>query len=500
MYKRHNGQISMLEVPELFGDLPLNPQNEWVRLSALVPWEAFEERYAKNFKSRKGQPACSARMALGALILKERNRFSDEDVVRHLAMNPYFQYFIGLREYRYEAPFDASMLTRFRQRITPEMLSWVNDQIIGRTREKPPEDKNDGGGQGHGEDANESTADEPQEENEGTLILDATCAPQNIRFPTDTSLLNEARQNAEEIIDILHEAGMTGGKKPRTYREQAKKEYNAFSRNRRKTGKAIRRMIRKQLGYLGRDLKYIQAIAAAHPGCLKERLPEKKLERLAVILALYQQQQAMYETRTHRIANRLVSLSQYWVRPIVRGKQNAEVEFGSKVEMSVTDGYLRIEALRWNAFNESTTLAQSVESYRDAYGHYPERVLADAIFRTRENLSYCKERGIRMNGPKLGRRTTDETAYREEKRIEWLESGERGEIERDFGVGKRRYSLGCIMTKLRHTSEVAAGVVVLTMNLWRKLRLLFILFWKSFSMWVHVDTERMILTFLALMD
>ena len=41
--------------------------------------------------------------------------------------------------------------------------------------------------------------------NEGTLILDATCVPQNIRFPTDTSLLNEAREKAEEIIDVLHE-------------------------------------------------------------------------------------------------------------------------------------------------------------------------------------------------------------------------------------------------------------------------------------------------------
>ena len=487
MYKRRCGQISMLEMPEMFGNLPLNPQNEWVRLSEIVPWKTFEDRYAENFRSRKGQPACSARMALGALILKERNRFSDEDVVKHLAMNPYFQYFIGLQEYRYEAPFDASMLTRFRQRITPEMLQWVNDQIIGRTREDPPEDKNDGGDHGNGEDANEPADNEPQEENKGTLILDATCAPQNIRFPTDTSLLNEARENAEEIIDILHEAGMTDGKKPRTYREQAKKEYNAFSKSRKKTGKAIRRAIRKQLGYLDRDLGHIETIDTSHPGCLKDTLPDKKLERLAVIVGLYRQQKEMYDARTHRVENRIVSLSQYWVRPIVRGKQNAEVEFGSKVEMSVTDGYLRIEALRWSAFNESTTLIQSVESYRDAYGHYPERVLADAIFRTRENLSYCKEHGIRMNGPKLGRRTKDEAVYREEKRIEWLESGERGEIEREFGVGKRRYSLGCIMTKLKHTSEVAVGVVVLTMNLWRKLRLLFILFWKEFLILVRGD-------------
>lgn len=192
-----------------------------------------------------------------------------------------------------------------------------------------------------------------------------------------------------------------------------------------------------------------------------------------MILMLYDQQKEMYNSRTRRVADRIVSLSQHWVRPIVRGKQNAEVEFGAKVEMSVANGYLRIEDMRWDAFNESTTLPASVESYRRANGHYPERVLADKIFRTRENLSYCKERVIRMSGQKLGRRTADDAAYREEKRIEWQESGECSEIERDFGVAKRRYTLGSVMTKLKHTSEVSVHVTILVMNLWRKLRLLF---------------------------
>ena len=115
----------------------------------------------------------------------------------------------------------------------------------------------------------------------------------------------------------------------------------------------------------------------------------------------------MYSTNSHRVENRIVSLSQPWVRPIVRGKQNAEVEFGAKVEMSDVNGYLRVEDLRWDAFNESTTFQESVENYRKAYGHYPERVLADTIFRTRENLRYCKERDIHLNGPKLGKPSSD---------------------------------------------------------------------------------------------
>ena len=498
MYKRRTGQLSMLDSPTMFGTIPLDSKNEWVKLSGIIPWMEFEERYAANFKSRKGQGACPARMALGALLIKERYGFSDEDVVAEIAMNPYLQYFLGLREFRYTAPFDASMLTRFRHRISGEMLAWVNDRVIGRPQPEDTgnDDDSGGGSKGSGSDgdsgteetheeaASESRSAEIAPANEGTMILDATCAPQDIRYPTDTSLLNEARISAEEIIDALHQSGLTDGEKPRTYREKALGEYNSFSKARRKTGKTIRKMRGKLLNYLARDLTAINRIVAEHPDVdLEEALTPRQVERLAVIIALYEQQRAMHEDGTRSVPKRIVSLSQYWVRPIVRGKQRAEVEFGSKVEMSVVDGYLRVEKLRWEAFNEGGTLIDSVESYRRAYGHYPARVLADKIFRTRENLGYCKERGIRINGPKLGKPPTDEAIRRQQLKEEWLESGERGEIERDFGVGKRRYSLGRIMMKLRDTSEVAVRMVVLAMNLWRKLRLLLQLLWNRLNNW-----------------
>ena len=64
--------------------------------------------------------------------------------------------------------------------------------------------------------------------------------------------------------------------------------------------------------------------------------------------------------------------------------------------------------------------------------------------------------------------------YRAQLREEWLESGERGEIERQFGVAKRRCSLGCVVMKLKHTSEADIYASVLAMNLRKKLRLLFV--------------------------
>ena len=465
MYKRHLNQIDLLDEAEYFGGIALDPENEWVKLAKLIPWYRFEEEYAASFPSGTGQPACSFRMALGSLLIKERYQFSDEETVAHITMNPYLQYFIGLEAFTQKSPFDQSMMTRFRKRISKKMLQEVNDIIIGRTTEKKDDDDDSHGGGGG---------------NSGTLILDATCAPQNIRFPTDGSLLNEARLNAETIIDMLHEQGLTdGGRKPRTYREKAKRQYNSFSKSRKKSKKSIRHTIRRQLGYLKRDLAIIDQIAERHPD-YSECLPKWLKERLPVIRLLYSQQLEMYSEHTHRVDNRIVSLSQPWVRPIVRGKQNAEVEFGAKVEMSDVNGYLRIEDLRWDAFNESTTFQESVENYRKAYGHYPERVLADTIFRTRENLRYCKEHGIHLNGPKLGKPTADPSVRKKELRLEWLESGERGDIERRFGINKRCYSLGCITAKLQHTSEVMIYMSVLTLNLQRRLRLLLHAFFSFF--------------------
>ena len=489
MYKRHTGQVSMLESPEMFGSLPLDPNNDWIKLSKLVPWQEFDEKYAEQFKSDKGQRATDSRMALGSVLIKPAYRgMSDEDITKEIAMNPYLQYFLGLYEYRYECPFDASMMTRFRHRITAEMLAWVNDRIIGRKEEQETndDDNNDGtGGQGDESKDGKSTV---EEENEGTIILDATCAPQNIRFPTDASLLNEAREKAEEIIDTLHEMGMSEGKKPRTYREKARRKYNSFSKSRKKTEKTIRIAIRHQLGYLKRDLGIIDDYETRHPGCL-ENLPSRQKMMLQVIRTLYCQQEYMYRTGTHKVPDRIVSLHQSWVRPIVRGKQTADVEFGAKVEMSVVNGFLRIEDLRWDAFNESTTLQQSVESYRKAYGHYPARVLADTIFRTRENLRYCREHGIHLNGPKLGKPFADPAEARKHRKLEWQESGERGEIERNFGVGKRRYSLDCIVTKLKETSEVMIHSIVIYMNLRKRLRLLLrsLFSWLQLALWNDSD-------------
>ena len=127
MYKRHTGQVSMLESPEMFGSLPLDPNNDWIKLSKFVPWREFDLKYADNFRSKKGQRACDSRMALGSVLIKIHYKgMSDEDLTKEIAMNPYLQYFLGLREYRYLII--ARFLKKERKKIIGK--STINMNVI----------------------------------------------------------------------------------------------------------------------------------------------------------------------------------------------------------------------------------------------------------------------------------------------------------------------------------------------------------------------------------
>ena len=194
---------------------------------------------------------------------------------------------------------------------------------------------------------------------------------------------------------------------------------------------------------------------------------------LGTLETLYSQQKEMYRDRKHQVAGRIVSIHQPWIRPIVRGKTNAPVEFGAKVAISMVDGYAQIDKLDWNPFNESTTLMETVEGYRAKTGCYPARILGDKIYRTRENLNYCKSKGIHMNGPKLGRPPSNKTLYREQCLQEKSEAGERNAVESKFGEGKRSYGLGRLYAKRQDTSETNIHLVFLVMNLEKRLRVFF---------------------------
>ena len=173
--------------------------------------------------------------------------------------------------------------------------------------------------------------------NHGKLILDATVAEQAIRYPTDLGLLNEARELSERIIDELHaKSNRAQKKKPRTYREIARKAYLSLVKLRRPSSRKRRAGIRQQLQFLQRNLKHIEEMLTEYPHGTPIPIPNGLLRRYWVLPHLYQQQYEMYKTNTRRCDDRIVSISQPYIRPIIRGKPGKIVEFGAKISVSLT--------------------------------------------------------------------------------------------------------------------------------------------------------------------
>ena len=452
MYKFNDArQITFHDFNQSCG-MQLDPDNEWIQLAERIPWERAERMYAAMFPSGTGRPAAPLRMALGSLIIQQRRNLSDRRLLKEIQESPYLQHFIGLDRFQHEAPFTAPALVGFRKRINIDFLIEVNNMILeesGTTNEHSPENENARAKQ---------AAEKPDENgNLGTAIIDASVSPVNIRYPQDFSLTNEAREKLEAMIDRLHKT-YHPWRKPRTYRRIARREFLALSKSKKKTTKAIRSYLRKDLERLRRDMGYIEEYRKAG-----FELTDRELAMYETIKELHRQQKYMYDNKTHTVENRIVSLSQPHIRPIVRGKARAKTEFGPKYDISIDEkGHARLEKISFEPYNESTVFQDAVERYHSRTGHYPKRVLADRIYRTRDNLAYCKERHIEMSGPGLGRRPAGKKGPTKDER---QDNRDRIEVERFFSLDKRCNGAGLVMTKLEETTVSTLALTVLVTNL-----------------------------------
>ena len=475
MYKcTDNAQSNFLNFNQPIG-LHMNPENRWIRMADAIPWEIFEKKYSRLFKGKNGRVAKPLRLALGSLIIQTKYQYSDRELVDQLTENPYYQYFIGLPGYQEEPPIDASTLVLFRKRLKMDVIMEANEYMLEAFKEKDASDKKDDDHtnppSGGGCEEQKAKPEQQEGENKGTLMLDATCAPSNIRYPQDFSLLNEAREKLEIII--IRFCKSYGFSRPRMYRKQARKNYLALAKAKKRSTKKIRATIRKQLAYITRDIKYLENYMECGYAPTS-----KEISLLMTIYKLYEQQQYMYQNKVHSVENRIVSITQPWIRPIVRGKTKTPVEFGAKFDLSVDDNGLgRIEKISYDAYNESTVLIEAVERFRERTGHYPERLLADQIYRTRDNRNFCKAHGIRLSGPKLGRPSLAKQSAKEKKQ-EYQDNTDRIEVERSFSLSKRCYGMDLIRTKLYDTTLTSIALSVFVTNLFKiQSQILFVLLW-----------------------
>lgn len=458
-FPKNSPELPAFKMP--FGD-KLNPENELVRLAHLIPWAKIEELCLGLFLT-KGRRAIPVRIAVGAILLKELRRIGgDRPLVEMIQENPYAQYFLGFSEFQMEAPFHHSQMSYFRGRLSDKMAQ-VNDLIIKEQEQavakkhdvQPHDDKPEG--------------DKPK--NEGKLVLDATVAPADIAYPTDSALVYKAIEKAGAIIDSTDL--MEDVKRPYDNRQKMHTVFLEIAKARRMKKCKRRSRMRLLLDFLGKQLDYID-ICLEHPRKAFISATEAQYAAASalqkVLRTLHAQQDEMLDEKKNSVKDRIVSIAQSWVRPIVRGKLRAKIEFGIKLSASVVNGYVRFEDEAFDPYNENTMFQTEVERYRERYGVHPESVHVDQIYLTRENRDFCKQHGIRISGRPLGRRRKDETEKQVSDDQYKTDLKDRIIVEGKFGEAKRTYSLDRVMAHLKETTLTVLHAVAATMNLKRWLR------------------------------
>lgn len=440
----------------------LNACNRWVVMAQKIPWDKLVSVYRRQMGNDKtGASGINPRVVLGSLIIKHICKLSDRETVEQIQENMYMQYFIGYSSFSNEVPFDASLFVEIRNRLGIDQINAMNEQIINTANaKKPPSDiapPSSSATENTSSTVEYSQEKEPEPAelitHKGKLLIDATACPQDIAYPTDLNLLSDAREKSEELIDFLY-AGCSASKKPRTYCEIARKLYLNTAQKKIKSKKQIRKGIKKQLNFLKRNIKNIHELLDYYEGIPFDARQHKYF---FVIQTLYAQQSYMYEEKTHSVEHRIVSIHQPHVRPIVRGKTTANVEFGAKIQVSLMDGYAFLEQLSWEAFNEGTRLMSAIEQYKTRLGYYPQEIAADKIYCNRENRRRLKELRIGLRAKPLGRPSAVKTEH--------VSPGERNPIEGKFGQAKTAYGMNCIKARLQTTSESWIATIVLVLNL-----------------------------------
>lgn len=443
MYRVKDRQTLPL-FPELFPlGGRLRADNRWVKLAGLIPWGELEELYRGYFSAWRGRPAKDSRLMCGLLIVKHIDRESDEGVVEKFLESPYVQWFCGYEQFVTEDVIDSSLLSKTRKRLGAHFFKEFEEKLIGVLVER-------------------------KILYAGDHLLDATVIPANLEFPTDTKLLNRCREWLVMVIKGLRKK-LNLSKKIRTYCKLAREFFVDFQKNRRKTKAMIRLARGKLVRYVRRNLKQLEELLKQHGSrlALKERQAIKS--RLEVVQTIYSQQLEMWKTKAKTVKDRIVSLHLPHIRPIVRGKEGKDVEFGPKALLSWVGRFCFLDHLGFDAFNEGVFLKGSLEEYKKRFGKYPKVSTGDGIFGNRANRAIIKELKIRGGFKALGKAAQDKINkqwYRQKQRLR----GSR--MEGIIGNGKSHYGLDRILYTIPDGEEIWARMCLAGMNLMTALQIM----------------------------
>ncbi len=439
MYKPKDRKTELLfkELFPLGGKLDEN--NRWFKYRSLIDWDKLEQEYMEYF-SNTGRPGLDAHLVIGTLCIKHMMGVSDVEVTIMIQENPYMQYFCGLEQFATKKLLDDSSLTKLRKKIGVKFFRRLENSILEELKKK-------------------------KIIRSCGMIIDATVFPSNIRYPTDTGLLNQAR---EWLVKVIDELGEKIERSVRTYKRVARKTYLNLTKKKNKTSKQIRKANKQMLQFVRRNIRQLKEIIEEMEK-LGYKITDKVMERLKVIEKIYEQQRAMYREKTRQIKDRIVSLNQPQVRPICRGKSGKKTEFGPKGVLTLVDGFLFLDKLSNNAFSEADTelVRTQIENFEQKFGKTPNYCTGDGAYGTRKNREMLKEMDIRDAFKKLGR-----NALERDKKDRWKKKKqrERSQIEGFIGNSKEHYECGRIKYRIDGGDEIWVRMGLTMMNLRRAMQ------------------------------
>lgn len=271
-------------------------------------------------------------------------------------------------------------------------------------------------------------------------LTDATCYESHLRFPTDVKLLWECCEWLQAMI--VKTCKEFGERVPRNKYRDIDRARLAYAKQRKHTQSATRKIRRRLLQLLGKQIGQWNALCRVH--AVEIRLNAEQSKRLAALKEVFRQQTALADKK--EVKHRIVSIDRPYIRPIVRGKENKRVEFGAKVNNIQIGGISFIEHHSFEAFNEGVRLKQCIEYQEELTGVKVKRVGADTIYANNDNRKYCTANGITTCFVRKGPKPTDEDVNISTARriIGTLRSTA---MEGSFGNQKQHYGVGRIAAR-----------------------------------------------------
>ncbi len=282
-----------------------------------------------------------------------------------------------------------------------------------------------------------------------------------MRYPTDINILEDSSREIDRLAQkVSSKAGIT---RPRSYRGEARSCFVRYTKKKHKGRKLICETKKLLLHLLSKDVQGFVNLLDRLRTDILSCLNRRDLSNLSAVHKAYEQQKYMFDHDVCSCLDRIVSIFQSHVRPIVRGKVGRKTEYGAKIGVSVVNCFTYIDHLSWDAYNEGSDLMLQIMTYKERFGYYPQEVQSNKIYLNKENHKLLKKLGIVCHCPPLGR--PKKNLGPEEEKLRRKASGGRNGVEVTFGTTKRIYRANKIRAKLKETARTWIAAYFFAKNL-----------------------------------